>query len=111
MIAGTKATPHGYRFGRFELDARSGVLRHDGVTQQLQEQPLRALLSLLESSGEILTREELRRRVWANDTFVDFEHGLNAIIKRLRDVLGDDADRPTFIQTVPRRGYRFLVRA
>ncbi len=98
-----------YRFGRFELDAHSGALSRDGVTQQLHDQPLRALLLLIERSGDVVTRDELRRHLWRDETFVDFEHGLNSIVKRLREALGDTADRPLFIQTLPRRGYRFLV--
>src|SRR5262245_33075369 len=103
-------TPHRYRFGPFELDPRSGQLRKDGVTQQLHEQPLHALLLLIERPGDVVTREELRRQLWREDTFVDFEQGLNSIVKRLREALGDVADNPVFIQTLPRRGYRFLAR-
>src|SRR5262245_6614237 len=103
------AAPHRYRFGLFELDTRSGSLQRDGVTIQLQEQPLQVLLVLIEHPGAIVTREELRRRVWRDETFVDFDHGLNSIIRRLRDALGDQADDPSFIETLPRRGYRFLV--
>ena len=104
-----RPTPQCYRFGRFELDPRSGELRRDGGTLRLQEQPLQALLLLIERAGDLVTREELRRRVWQDETFVDFEHGLNSIVKRLREALGDAVDDPIFIQTVPRRGYRFLV--
>lgn len=110
MVAGTgRLTPYRYRFGRFELDPRSGELQRDGVTLQLQEQPLQVLLLLIEHAGDAVTREELQRRVWPDDTFVDFERGLNSIVKRLREALGDVAERPVFIQTLPRRGYRFLV--
>src|SRR5262249_11449930 len=104
-----RLTPSRYRFGRFELDARSGELQRDGVTVQLQEQPHKALLLLIEHFGDVVTREELRRHIWQDDTFVDFEHGLNSIVTRLREALGDSADNPIFIQTLPRRGYRFLV--
>ena len=101
--------PRCYRFGHFELDPRSGELERDGVGVRLQEQPLQALLLLLERAGDVVTREELRRRIWQDETFVDFDHGVNSIVKRLREELGDSAENPVFIQTLPRRGYRFLV--
>jgi TolB-like protein/DNA-binding winged helix-turn-helix (wHTH) protein/Flp pilus assembly protein TadD len=101
--------PRCYRFGHFELDPRSGQLERDGVGVRLQEQPLQALLLLLERAGDVVTRDELRRRVWQDETFVDFDHGVNSIVKRLRDALGDSAENPVFIETLPRRGYRFLV--
>jgi DNA-binding winged helix-turn-helix (wHTH) protein len=97
-----------YRFGPFELDPVSGDLRKSGVRVALQDQPLTILVALLEAPGQVVTREDLRRRLWRDDTFVDFEHGLNAAIKRLRDTLGDAADTPHLIETVPRRGYRFV---
>jgi Tol biopolymer transport system component/DNA-binding winged helix-turn-helix (wHTH) protein len=97
------------RFGVFELDLRSGELRKSGVRLNLQQQPLQLLSVLLEQPGEIVTRDTLRTRLWPADTFVDFEHGLNAAIKRLRDTLGDAADLPRFIETIPRRGYRFIA--
>src|SRR2546426_10853413 len=81
----------------------------DGLRVGLQEQPLQILSVLLERPGELVTREELRQRLWPADTFVDFEHGLNAAIKRLRDALGDSAETPRFVETVPRRGYRFVA--
>ena len=96
------------RFGDFELDVRSGELRND-TRLTLPDQPLHALTALLERPGELVTRDELRQRLWPSDTFVDFEHGLNAVVKRLRDVLGDSAETPRFIETVPRRGYRFVA--
>src|SRR5438128_3340158 len=96
------------RFGPFELDLRSGELRKNGSRVGLQDQPLQILSVLLERPGEMVTREELRQRLWPADTFVDFEHGLNAAVKRLRDALGDAADIPRFVETVPRRGYRFI---
>jgi DNA-binding winged helix-turn-helix (wHTH) protein/Tol biopolymer transport system component len=92
----------------FELDLRSGELRKAGSRINLADQPFRILAVLLEHPGELVTRDELRSRVWPTDTFVDFEHGLNAAIKRLRDALGDSADTPRFIETVPKRGYRFV---
>jgi TolB-like protein/DNA-binding winged helix-turn-helix (wHTH) protein/Flp pilus assembly protein TadD len=98
-----------YRFGVFELDPRVGELRKNGVKLKLQDQPHQALVKLLERPGEIVSREELRSTLWHEDTFVDFETGLNTAIKRLRETLGDSADNPTFIETLPRRGYRFIV--
>jgi TolB-like protein/DNA-binding winged helix-turn-helix (wHTH) protein/Flp pilus assembly protein TadD len=103
------STPRRFRFGIFELDARSGELRRDGVKVRLQEQPFQALLMLIEHAGDVVTREELRRHVWRDETFVDFDHGLNSIVNRLREALGDSGESPVFIQTLPRRGYRFLA--
>ena len=97
------------RFGVFELDLRVGELRKSGVRLTLQQQPLLLLSVLLEKPGELVTREELRKRLWPEDTFVDFEHGLNATVRRLRDTLGDSAESPRFVETIPRRGYRFIV--
>jgi DNA-binding winged helix-turn-helix (wHTH) protein/Tol biopolymer transport system component len=97
------------RFGVFDLDLRAGELRRNGMKVKLQEQPFQILAQLLEKPGEVITREELRDRLWSGDTFVDFDHSLNAAIKRLRDALGDSADNPTFVETVARRGYRFLA--
>jgi Tol biopolymer transport system component/DNA-binding winged helix-turn-helix (wHTH) protein len=97
------------RFGVFEVDVAAGELRRQGVKTRLQEQPLKVLLLLLRRPGEVVTREELRAQLWPADTFVDFEHSLNAAVKRLRDALGDSADNPRFIETIPRRGYRFLA--
>ena len=97
------------RFGSFEVDVTAGELRRQGVKTRLQEQPLKVLLLLLRRPGDVVTREELRAQLWPADTFVDFEHSLNAAVKRLRDALGDSADNPRFIETLPRRGYRFLL--
>ena len=97
------------RFGLFELDLRAGELRKNGVKVKLQEQPFRILVSLLRQPGEVVTREELRRELWPSDTFVDFDHSLNAAVKRLRDALDDAAENPRFIETLPRHGYRFVV--
>jgi eukaryotic-like serine/threonine-protein kinase len=97
------------RFGVYELDLHSGDLRKSGARLTLQQQPLQLLSVLLEQPGELVTRDELRTRLWPDDTFVDFEHGLNAAVKRLRDTLGDSADSPRFVETVPRRGYRFIA--
>ena len=98
-----------YRFGVFELDLNSGELRRNGVRQKIQDQPFHVLFALLDHPGEIVTREELQHALWPADTYVDFETGLNTAIKRLREVLGDSAENPTFIGTIPKRGYRFLA--
>jgi DNA-binding winged helix-turn-helix (wHTH) protein len=95
------------QFGVFEVDSRAGELRKNGVKVRIQQQPFQVLMALLERPGQILSREELHSRLWPNDTFVDFEHGLNAAVKRLRDVLGESAERPIFIETLAKRGYRF----
>lgn len=97
------------RFGVFELDPRAGELRKAGVRVSLQEQPFTVLECLLQRPGELITREELRQRLWPADTFVDFEHGVNAAVKRLRETLGDSAETPRFVETLPRRGYRFIA--
>ena len=97
------------RFGAFELDLRTGELRKAGVRIHLPEQPLQVLKALLDRPGELVTREELRQRLWSAETFVDFDHGLNAAVRRLRDALGDAADVPRFVETLPRRGYRFIA--
>ena len=96
-------------FGPFEADLRSGELRKHGVRLKLQDQPFQVLALLLEHAGDVVTREELRRRLWPADTFVDFDTGLNSAVKKLRDVLADSADEPRYIETIPRRGYRFLA--
>src|SRR5262245_26554691 len=100
--------PRTVRFGVFEVDVSSGELRKNGVKVKLQEQPFRVLVALLQREGEVVTREELRQELWSTDTFVDFDHSLNAAVKRLRDALDDTADNPRFIETLPRRGYRFI---
>lgn len=99
----------GVRFGVFELDFSSGELRKRGIRLKLQDQPLRILALLLAQPGEIITRDQLRRALWPDDTFVDFDHGLNAAVAKLRQTLGDVAENPRFIETVPRRGYRFIA--
>lgn len=96
-------------FGAYELDLQLGVLRKNGIRLRCQEQPLQVLAALVERAGELVTREELRRRVWPRDTFVDFDHALNTAIKKIRATLNDDADAPRYIETVPRRGYRFVA--
>jgi TolB-like protein/tetratricopeptide (TPR) repeat protein len=100
----------GFRFGRFELDVRARELLKDGVRTRLQDQPFEVLAMLIRQPGTVLTREELHKRLWPEGTFVDFEHGLNAAVKRLRSVLGDNADAPSYVETVHRLGYRFIAR-
>jgi DNA-binding winged helix-turn-helix (wHTH) protein len=97
-----------FRFGVFELNPRAGELRKQGMKVRLQGQPVDILVMLLERPGEIVSREELQKNLWAADTFVDFEQGLNNAMKRLRVALDDNADTPRFIETLPRRGYRFI---
>ena len=97
------------RFGNFELDLRSSELRKAGAHVALPEQSMQILKALIEEPGELVTREQLRARLWPADTFVDFEHGLNAAVRRLRVALGDSADKPRYIETLPRRGYRFIA--
>jgi DNA-binding winged helix-turn-helix (wHTH) protein/Flp pilus assembly protein TadD len=100
---------HTVRFGPFELDLSTAELRNNGATSKLAEQPFQILAELVQHPGEVVTRDELRQRLWHSDTFVDFEYGLNAAVKRLREVLGDFADSPHYIETIPRRGYRFIA--
>ena len=97
------------RFGAFELDRQTGELWKNGTKLKLQGQPVAVLALLLERPGELVTREELRKHLWSEDTFVDFEHSLNTHIKKLRQVLDDDAETPRYIETLPRRGYRFIA--
>src|SRR5437868_6998823 len=95
-------------FGRFAVDLRAGELRKEGRKIRLQEQPLQILALLLERQGEAVSREELRTKLWPTDTFVDFDHGVNSAVARLRGALQDSADSPKYIETVGRRGYRFI---
>ena len=97
------------RFGVFEMDLRTGELRKHGMQVRLQKQPFQVLAMLLEHPGEVVTREELQKNLWPADTFVDFDHGLNKAINKIRDALGDSAESPRFLETVSRRGYRFLA--
>jgi len=96
-------------FGPFELDLRTGELRKEGSKIRLQEQPFQILAMLLEHPGEVVTREDLQSRLWSSDTFVDFDHSLNKAVNKLREALGDSAENPQFVETLPRRGYRFLA--
>jgi cholera toxin transcriptional activator len=97
------------RFGVFEVDLATGELRKNGTRVRLQEQPFRVLTMLLERPGEMVTREELRSALWPDDTFVDFDHGLNTAVNKVREALSDAAANPRFVQTVARRGYRFIA--
>jgi TolB-like protein len=111
-MEGFRSSPDLVRFAGFELDPQAGELRkNDGTRIRLQEQPLQILRILLEQPGRIIAREELRQKIWPSDTFVDFDHGINNAIKRLREALGDTADTPLYIETLPRRGYRFIGKA
>ena len=96
------------RFDSFELDSASGELRKSGVLLKLQPQPFRVLLLLIERSGQVVTREEIQRCLWTDATFVDFDHGINFSINSIRRALGDTAEKPRYIETLPRRGYRFI---
>ncbi len=97
------------RFGVFELDLEAGELRRNGIKLHLQEQPFQVLAILLERAGKIVAREELRQKLWKEDTFVDFDHSLNTAVNKLREVLGDSASRPQYVETLARRGYRFIA--
>src|SRR6202163_1989724 len=97
------------RFGAFELDLRAGELHKKGLRVKLQEQPFRVLTLLIQRPGELVTREEFRSQIWPADTFVDFDNSLNTSINKLRETLGDSAESPRFIETLPRRGYRFIA--
>ena len=97
------------KFGGFVVDVRAAELYRRGKKIKVQHQPMQVLLALLERPGDVVTREELRERIWSADTFVDFEHSLNTAIKKLRQALGDRATRSRYVETLPRRGYRFLA--
>lgn len=97
------------RFGIFELDLEAGQLYKNGRVVRLQPKPFKLLCLLAEKTGTLVTREEIQKALWSSDTFVDFEQGVNFAIKQVRDALGEDAERPLYIQTVPKRGYRFLA--
>src|SRR5690242_20273010 len=105
----TAPSAKSFRFGLLEADATQGTLTRHGVRVQIQDQPFRVLVLLLERPGEIVSREELRQKLWPDGTFVDFDGSLNVILKKLRASIDDDSDNPRFIETVPRRGYRFIA--
>jgi DNA-binding winged helix-turn-helix (wHTH) protein len=98
-----------FRFADFEFDCRSGDLRRDGTSLKLQPQPAKVLAVLIQRAGEIVSRQELAAEVWGSDTFVDFEQGLNYAIRQIRAVLKDDAEQARFVETMPKRGYRFIA--
>jgi TolB-like protein/tetratricopeptide (TPR) repeat protein/DNA-binding winged helix-turn-helix (wHTH) protein len=104
-----KRTPAVHRFGAFEINLQSGELRKSGMRLRLSGQPLQVLAILVEHSGEVVTREELHSKLWSADTFVDFDHGLNNAVARIREVLDDSAEAPRYVETIPRRGYRFIA--
>src|SRR5215813_2257505 len=101
--------PSSVRFADFEVDFRAGELRKRGRRIRLQEQPFRVLSMLVERSGDVVSREELRQKLWPADTFVDFDHGLNSAVARLRETLNDSAEQPRYVETIPKRGYRFIA--
>ena len=102
-------TAQSWRFGVFEVDSRNMELRRGGTAVKIREQSFRILIFLLEHAGELVRREDLRRVLWPSDTFVDFDHSLNTAVMKLRDALGDSADKPLYIETIPKRGYRFIA--
>src|SRR5215475_4868002 len=102
-------SPRIYHFGAFTLDARTGELSHNGHRTPLRDQSFQLLLALLEHPGELITREELTRRLWGTGTFVDFDRGLNKVVNHLREALADSVEQPRFIETLPRKGYRFIA--
>lgn len=104
-----RQSPAILRFGTFEVDLRTGELRKQGKRIRLQDQPFQVLSALLQRPGDVVTREELRAEIWPKDTFVDFDNSLNTAVNKLREALGDSADSPRFIETLPRRGYRFVA--
>src|SRR6202045_1946019 len=97
------------RFGVFEVDLTAGELRKSGARIRLQEQPFQVLTALLQNAGQVVTRDELRKRIWPADTFVDFDHSLNTAVNKIRESLGDSASSPRFVETLARRGYRFIA--
>src|SRR6266850_4154413 len=108
MSVPSTSSPSVVRFGSHEVDLRAGELRRSGVKVKLEGQPLQILALLVERPGQLVTREELRQRLWPGRTIVDFEHSINAAVKRLREALEDSAETPRFVETLPRRGYRFI---
>jgi eukaryotic-like serine/threonine-protein kinase len=98
-----------YRFGPFELDGAQGTLSRNGIRVKLQDLPCRLLVMLVERHGEVVTREEVRQRLWTENTFVEFDSSLGVAIRKVRESLNDDANAPRYVETIPRRGYRFLA--
>jgi Tol biopolymer transport system component/DNA-binding winged helix-turn-helix (wHTH) protein len=109
MLKVSMSDPPPVRFGAFELDLRTGELRKHGIRLKLQDQPFQVLQALVERPGELVTREEIQRRIWADGTFVDFDQSLNRAVNKVREVLGDSAANPRYIETMARRGYRFIA--
>jgi TolB-like protein/DNA-binding winged helix-turn-helix (wHTH) protein/Flp pilus assembly protein TadD len=109
FVTSNSLIPHGICFGTFELDVAAGELRKAGIPVKLQPQPFRLLLLLAERAGTVVTREEIQQCLWSESTFVDFEHGINFSINQIRGALADDAEKPRYIETLPRRGYRFIA--
>src|SRR6516164_7902830 len=108
-MATFRPRPVSARFGQFEVDFTCNELRKEGIRVPVQEKPLHLLRLLLESEGQVVNREQLRDALWPADTFVDFEHGVNVAIRKLRQALGDSPDNPKFIETLPKLGYRFIT--
>src|SRR5437762_11078342 len=104
----TSASSRILRFGPFEAEVQAGELRKQGLKVRLQDQPFQILVMLLDRHGELVTRQEIHQKLWPADTFVDFDHGLNNAVNRLREALGDSAESPRFIETLPKKGYRFI---
>src|SRR5512147_401738 len=107
---GQPADPHRILcFGTFQVDLVSGELRRQGLKIRLQDQPFRLLVLLLDRAGDVVTREKVRETLWPADTYVDFDHSLNTAVRKLREALGDSAEAPRYVETIPRRGYRFIA--
>src|SRR5664279_2026036 len=104
-----EVTSRVFRFGAFELNEATGELRKQGIRIKLHSQPFQVLVMLLERPSELVTREEMRQRLWGDDTIVDFDHGLNTAVNKLREALGDAASQPRHVETVPGKGYRFIA--
>src|SRR6201985_2659822 len=104
-----RAAARRYRFGGFEADAATGELRRQGVRVRIHAQPFQVLLMLVERPGEVVTREEISRELWPDGTFVDYEHGVNSAVNRVREALGDKVNSPRFVETLARKGYRFVA--
>src|SRR5689334_23201148 len=108
-MAGPAGSVPVFHFGVFELDLRVGELRKRGIRIKIQEQPLQILCLLIERPGEVVTREQIQNKLWDGDTFVDFDNAINSAVRKMRDALGDTSENPRFVETVARRGYRFIA--
>src|SRR4030081_2048749 len=97
-----------FHFGVFELDVQSGELRKHGIKIKLQDQPFQILTLLIENAGEVVTREQIKEQLWTGDTFVDFDNAINSAVRKMRDALGDTSESPRFVETLARKGYRFI---